>query len=164
MSTKLPKHLESLSKAQLESLCVDCGLCCYAKVDVAKGVSFLIPEISCRYLVSKGSGETCCSIYDERHKTAKSWCYPLAEAIEKGLFPRECPYVADMEGYVGALIASDDQYAQIKPRLQSVLSRKSKPDWVNPVQWAKFVNGEEYLKKSGFWHEDLCVEEPLDSE
>lgn len=53
MSAKLPKHLDGLSKSELESMCVNCGLCCYAQVELVKGHKVLVPELRCRHLVNK---------------------------------------------------------------------------------------------------------------
>lgn len=80
---------------------------------------------------------------------------PLAAAIEKGIFPKECPYVADMEGYVGAQVLSDSQYQQMKPSLQKAIASQPFPAWANPHEYAVFLNGEESLKKSGNYVKDL---------
>lgn len=151
----LPPHLASLSKAELESMCVDCGICCFAQVELVKGHKVLIPELRCQYLVYEPEGKTCCSIYNERETKAKSWCLPLAEAIAKGLFPKPCPYVAEMEDYVGTHVLNEDQYDQLRPRLQKAFDPRQKPVWITHKAWALFVNGRDYLEKSG-WREDLA--------
>lgn len=147
---QLPKHLLGLSDTQLEGMCIDCGLCCHAKVEVAKGVSALIPELRCKYLMDKSGGEegeTCCSVYDRRLELAGDWCFPLAEAIDKGLFPKECPYVQQMDDYVGAQVLNDDVYKSLRPDLRkSAIEKSAKvgpPKWAHSLDWAHFVYSDE---------------------
>lgn len=137
--SKLPKHLLGLSKGDLESLCVDCGLCCYASVRMDKG-QVLVPELRCQHLSVEKSGKSCCSVYEYRHDVAKSWCLPLAEAIEKSVFPSQCPYVADMKDYVGSAVLSDDAYQMVRPQIQKHLSAQVRPGWASDTQWSNFTN------------------------
>lgn len=140
MNTKLPLHLEVLSKSDLEGMCVNCGLCCYAAVPVAKGVNAFIPELRCKYLVQKGSdGETCCSTYETRFEKAAGWCVPLAVAIEKGIFPEQCPYVKDMKGYVGKIVLNDHTYNLVLPQIRKTLSQAVQPEWAKSEEWQNFV-------------------------
>jgi hypothetical protein len=97
-------------------------------------------------------------VYEDRQEVAKGWCFPLAEAIEKGLFPKECPYVADMTEYVGAKVLTDDQYAQMKPLIKSTVASNPIPKWANWEQFATFVHGQDRidsLKKSGNFDPDM---------
>ncbi len=138
---KLPKPLSWLTKAALEDLCVQCGICCASQVSIDKG-NVLVPDLHCKYLVEKSDGEhgeMRCSVYKNRHEMARGWCFPLAEAIEKGLFPASCPYVREVKGYVGAQILPDDQYKCIKSQLRKALSTKEKPDWVSDEAWKTFL-------------------------
>ena len=153
---KLPTHLMKLSKSELESLCVDCGLCCLPQIELAKGHKVLIPDLKCRYLDVDDTGKSCCGIYEDRDTKAGSWCLPLAKAIDQGIFPKACPYVAEMDGYVGTNILPDEQYQKLKPHIQKALYPYQRPEWITSKSWAVFVNGEEYLKKSGFWDEDVA--------
>lgn len=137
--SKLPKHLLGLSKGDLESLCVDCGLCCYASVRMDKG-QVLVPELRCQHLSVEKSGKSCCSVYEYRHDVAKSWCLPLAEAIEKSVFPSQCPYVADMKDYVGSAVLSDAAYQMVRPQIQKHLSSQVRPGWASDAQWSNFTN------------------------
>lgn len=136
---ELPKHLSILKSDKLESMCVNCGLCCYAQVRIDKSVAVLVPELRCKHLMQKSEGETCCSVYENRHDVAGEWCFPLAKAIENGLFPKECPYVADMEGYVGSQVLNSDQYIQIRPHLQKAVSEKGQPEWASDEMWKSFT-------------------------
>ena len=131
MTAKLPLHLEVLSKSDLEGMCVNCGLCCYAGVPVAKGVNAL--------LVQKGSdGETCCSVYDERFEKAKGWCLPLAEAIQKGIFPEICPYVQDLKGYAGKVLLDHHTYDLVMPQIRKALTSEGQPRWLSDRDWKSF--------------------------
>jgi uncharacterized cysteine cluster protein YcgN (CxxCxxCC family) len=128
-----------LSKATLESTCVDCGLCCYASVPLAKG-HVLVPELRCKHLqVESATGKSCCSIYEQRHDLAKGWCLPLAEAINKGVFPEQCPYVRDMRDYVGTAVLSDSAYEMVRPALQKHLAAQPRPAWASATHWDAFV-------------------------
>lgn len=139
---KLPEPLSWLSKAVLEDMCHNCGICCTAQVSVDKGINVLVPELRCKHLVTKsdgGEGEMCCSVYEDRHEVAKGWCFPLADALEKGLFPDLCPYVQDLKGYVGSKVLPDAEYAAIKPVLKKALSAKGKPEWASDEAWKTFL-------------------------
>lgn len=138
---KLPVVLEGLEKSQLESMCVDCGLCCYASVPVAKSTgNVLIPDLRCKHLeIEKATGKSCCSVYEQRHDVAKGWCLPLTEAIAKGVFPDACPYVRDVQGYVGTAILPDSAYDAIRPQLVKALAAQGKPPWVSDSTWDQFL-------------------------
>lgn len=143
MSVRLPLHLEGLSKSELEGMCVNCGLCCYAAVPVAKGVNALIPELRCKYLVQKGAdGETCCSTYETRFEKAAGWCLPLADAIQKGIFPEQCPYVQDVKGYVGKVALDERTYNLVRPQVKEHLVSKGMPVWADAQAWSNFVKGD----------------------
>lgn len=139
--TKLPLHLESLSKADLEGMCVDCGLCCHAAIPVAKGVNAIVPELHCKHLKRDDMGKSCCSVYDTRLEVAKGWCFPLAEAIQKGLFPDQCPYVREMKDYVGTTVLDDRSYEVIRPQVQKAVLEKGMPPWVAESVWKSFTEG-----------------------
>ena len=132
------RQLLGLEKSQLEDMCVNCGLCCYAQIDLGKGKAF-IPELRCKHLtVEKNTGKSCCSVYEDRHEKA-NWCLPLAEAVSKGIFPDQCPYVKDLKSYVGSAILSDEAYQAIRPSIQKAVSEKGKPDWVSDSHWQEFL-------------------------
>lgn len=135
----LPPSLEKFSKSQLESMCVDCGLCCYAAVPLSKG-NVIIPDLRCKHLcVEQGTGKSTCAVYDQRHEVAKGWCMPLAEAIAKGAFPAQCPYVADLPNYVGSAVLSDAAYELVKPQLQKTLGARGRPAWASDSHWTQFL-------------------------
>lgn len=139
MSEKLPVHLKVLAKGDLESLCVNCGLCCYAAVPIAKGLNVLVPELRCKYLVNKGTdGETCCSVYEDRFEKAGAWCLPLGEAIAKGIFPNSCPYVKDMPGYVGKAILDDKTLNLVMPSIRKAITSQEQPRWLSDRDWTSF--------------------------
>lgn len=116
--------------------------CCYASAPLNKG-SVLIPDLRCKYLEMDGdTGKSCCSVYEQRHDIAKGWCLPLADAIAKGVFPEQCPYVRDMQDYVGSVAVSDATYDALKPPLQKALARGGKPEWVSDSHWEMFLTSE----------------------
>lgn len=151
MSIPLPKHLESLTKSELESLCVDCGLCCSASVSIDKSLKVIFPGLECQYLEKKHggeAGETWCSVYDTRHEVAKTWCRPLPEAISKGILPNACPYVVDMPGYNGPITLTEGQYDTLIPLIVPDIKKHGQPNWVSGDQWSSFVRMEDVIIKS----------------
>lgn len=170
--SKLPKELLGLSKGDLESMCVNCGLClspdtlilyavqdvvdiqtststffadgiathncCYASAPVGKS-SVFIPELRCKHLKFEDN-KSCCSVYEDRQDVAKGWCLPLVEAIEKGVFPKACPYVRDVQSYVGSVALPDEQYEAVRPLLQKALEHGGKPEWVSDSLWKAFLD------------------------
>jgi uncharacterized cysteine cluster protein YcgN (CxxCxxCC family) len=139
--SRLPKHLAVLSQDALEGLCLDCGLCCHPAVTIIDGINAVIPELACKHLVST-DGESHCSVYNTRHEVAKAWCLPLADAIDKGIFPNLCPYVKDMPGYLGTTVLDDATYAQVKPLLQKAVAEAEQPAWATPDMIRSFVGSD----------------------
>ena len=113
--------------------------CCYASAQLGKG-QVLVPELRCKHLNVEENGKSCCSVYETRHEVAKGWCLPLAEAIQKGVFPDLCPYVRDMQDYVGSAVLSEDAYSYVRPQLQKSIMDSGKPSWVSDQLWAKFLS------------------------
>lgn len=124
LKERIPQHIEELKKSQpIEDYCTNCGACCHAGVDINKGLQqfrVLVNELPCKHLVWKGMKSTC-AVYGERHHKAK-WCADLPEMLEKGLVPRDCPYVENLEGYRPTLILEDDIYKSIVPALKMAIS------------------------------------------
>jgi len=137
--SKLPNHLEVLNKSDLESMCVDCGLCCYASIQMEKG-NVLIPDLRCKHLSFDDTNKSCCDVYENRHEVMKGWCQPLAKAIDQGLFPEMCPYVQDMQDYVGSRALPDNVYEGLKPQIQKSFVGKGKPEWVSDSLWNQFLD------------------------
>ena len=134
--SQLPKHLLGLSKGELEGMCVDCGLCCYASAPFAKGNVF-VPELRCKHLDFDEIGKSQCEVYENRHEVAP-WCLPLGAAIEKGIFPEKCPYVAGMDDYCGSAVLSDEAYAMVAPNLRKSILEQGQPPWASKSNWESF--------------------------
>jgi uncharacterized cysteine cluster protein YcgN (CxxCxxCC family) len=82
-----------------EEKCRKCGRCCCAKLiieDEETGEDEVVyTPFPCTYL----DVNTClCTIYDNRHEV-NPVCLTLENGIAIGVFPADCPYVADIEGY-----------------------------------------------------------------
>lgn len=137
MTSQLPKHLLGLSKSELEGMCIDCSLCCYASVPLEKG-NILVPDLRCRYLSFNNIGKSCCAVYQNRHEVAKDWCLSLAEAISKGVFPEQCPYVANMQDYVGSVVLSEAAFDLIEPQVRKAIMEHGKPPWMADSSWVAF--------------------------
>ncbi|NQT21426.1 MAG: YcgN family cysteine cluster protein [Planctomycetes bacterium] len=82
-----------------EKKCRKCGRCCCAKLiieDEATGQDEVVyTPFPCTYLDEK---TRLCTVYDTRHQVNPD-CLKLNEGIEIGVFPADCPYVADLEDY-----------------------------------------------------------------
>jgi uncharacterized cysteine cluster protein YcgN (CxxCxxCC family) len=137
MPQPLPRHLQKLSKAELESLCVDCGICCTSAIPVGKS-SVFVPELRCKHLSYK-DGESQCGVYNVRHDVAKNWCLPIADAIAKNVLPNACPYVQGMSNYEGPIALSESAYDMIRPQVKDKLIKGMKPEWASDSHWAKFL-------------------------
>lgn len=148
--SKLPEPLRWLDDKSLENMCHSCGLCCRAKIKIDKSINVLVPDLYCKYL-EKGDepGTTCCSVYEDRHEVAKGWCLPLAEAIEKGVFPDLCPYVQEVKGYVGAKILPDEEYNMLKPLIKKAVSSGGKPNWLSDEAWKNFMEYDDEGEERG---------------
>ena len=76
-----------------DNLCRSCGRCCYEKIVINAEV--FATEIPCRHL---DVTTNLCSVYRDRFKV-NPLCLPVDEAIRRRVFPADCPYVQDVEGY-----------------------------------------------------------------
>lgn len=140
--SKLPPHLANRSNSELERMCVRCGMCCFASARLDKNCegSIFIPDLCCKYLhFNKNISE--CEVYKNRHQVAK-WCMPLEKAIEKGVFPPQCPYVKDMPGYVGANVLSNEEYDLLKSYLVETFKSQGQPVWVKDHNWQRFIKAD----------------------
>ena len=73
--------------------CRKCGRCCREKVDI-EGTVFYTDRV-CRFW-DPGTG--LCTVYERRHEVCPE-CADIGRAIEAGILPRDCPFVAGLEGY-----------------------------------------------------------------
>jgi len=76
-----------------EDLCRKCGRCCYAKLLLDDEIVFL--PYPCPYLDEHSRR---CTIYPRRHEVNPE-CLTLEEGISIGVFPADCPYVANLKDY-----------------------------------------------------------------
>jgi uncharacterized cysteine cluster protein YcgN (CxxCxxCC family) len=81
--------------------CLRCGRCCYERSVIA-GVA-VRTSVPCEHL---DVGTMLCRVYDRRHEVAPH-CASVEDGIELGVFPADCPYVRDVEGYVGPVDVSN---------------------------------------------------------
>jgi hypothetical protein len=96
--------------ARHEALCRRCGRCCYEKL-LVDGRVFTTRK-PCPHLDATSN---LCTVYEERF-ARNPRCLTVAEGIEWGVFPKDCPYVKDLPGYVPAVEGrlSDELLAQIE--------------------------------------------------
>ncbi|MHC4713761.1 MAG: CxxCxxCC domain-containing protein [Planctomycetota bacterium] len=76
-----------------DQLCRRCGRCCYAKIDFEDEVYYT--DIPCPYLDTQTN---LCTVYEKRFDMNPR-CLTAEEGIILGVFPADCPYVRDIEGY-----------------------------------------------------------------
>jgi len=90
---------------QWESLCRNCGKCCFDKVVNGNGALVINYDKPCEYLNYIGK-KSSCSIYDTRFNTCKQ-CNTVPEAIQKHYLPADCPYVTKVITYKGPVDNGD---------------------------------------------------------
>lgn len=80
-----------------EALCRQCGKCCTEKV-VHEGKIYMTAKY-CRFLNTETKR---CEVYSNRF-AAEPDCTDVPTGVKHGIFPPDCPYVKDIEGYEGAI-------------------------------------------------------------
>jgi len=81
-------------KNDKEDICRQCGRCCCAKLILDDNEIVYLPY-PCPYLDEHTRR---CTVYEHRHAVNPN-CLTLDEGIRLGVFPADCPYVADLNGY-----------------------------------------------------------------
>jgi len=79
--------------AEHEALCRRCGRCCYEKLIVDGHV--FTTRTPCLYL---DVATNFCNVY-ERRLAINPRCLSVEQGTEFGVFPADCPYVRDLQGY-----------------------------------------------------------------
>jgi len=79
-----------------EALCRRCARCCYEKL-IVDGHVFTLRK-PCRFL---DETTKLCRVYEFRHEVNPR-CLTVAEGMEYGVFPADCPYVSEIDGYLPA--------------------------------------------------------------
>ena len=83
-----------MNNVDRDARCQRCGRCCYEKIEHEDRVYYT--DKPCDKLDMKTS---LCSVYGDRH-LVKPECMPLdQEALQRGILPKNCPYVLDLPGY-----------------------------------------------------------------
>ena len=75
------------------NLCKKCGRCCWAKAILGDKIYYT--DIPCPHLDLETN---LCSVYKERFKVNPD-CLSIEDGIRLGVFPADCPYVADISDY-----------------------------------------------------------------
>lgn len=78
-----------------ESLCTNCGKCCYKKLIIGRNV--YITPFPCEFLDTETN---LCTIYEKRHEL-NPLCLTMEQGMKVSAFPADCGYVPTMapEGY-----------------------------------------------------------------
>jgi uncharacterized cysteine cluster protein YcgN (CxxCxxCC family) len=85
-----------------EALCTKCGKCCAEKVEIDGKI--YISKQYCRFF---DPATKLCKVYENRFQ-AEPDCSDIESGIPLGLFPADCPYIKDIEGYQPAIETWDD--------------------------------------------------------
>lgn len=88
-SSRKPRPVDDAHEAK----CRRCAACCYEKY-VMDGWVFTT-NIPCPYLDAETN---LCTIYADRHRLNPQ-CLDVPTGIQLGVFPSDCPYVADLQDY-----------------------------------------------------------------
>lgn len=109
-TSRLPNHIkDSYSKAELESLCRQCGLCCHTKARLSDGSCVIHPTETCQYLGEDNK----CTIYHERFKINPD-CLALDKILAKDyVVPEGCPYAELKPGYKASRVVSPEEFNRI---------------------------------------------------
>ena len=83
-------------RASHEELCRRCGRCCYEKLIIDNHV--FTTRKPCPHLDVKTN---LCTVYDRRLEVNPR-CLSVAQGIEFGVFPADCPYVQGLRDYLPA--------------------------------------------------------------
>jgi len=117
-----------------EDLCRRCGKCCREKIQL-NGLLFATP-VMCKYYDSETG---LCTVYERRHEVNPQ-CLDRQSAIERGVFPADCPYVRDIadyaapiEGVIDAdLLERIDNLDFTEAELWRLLSERMKKQGISP--------------------------------
>ncbi len=112
-----------------ENLCRRCGRCCCRKFLLGEYVYHT--PFHCQYLDLE---TRLCTVYERRFEV-NPYCLPVERAMERGIFPADCPYVAGREDYrapvenldffglgelarqiAGELEVSDEEFERVRKR------------------------------------------------
>ena len=90
------KSLQAMTRAEWESLCDHCGLCCLYRVQDGKTGKVRLLAVACQYL---DINTCCCAIYEDRIQTVSD-CIMLAPNKIKFIkkLPPTCAYRSIVEG------------------------------------------------------------------
>jgi len=118
-------------------MCVDCGMCCHPAVELDTGAKIVVPDLACKHLERAGDGKTKCGVYSTRLKNdvAGKWCRELSDGIREGIFPKECPYVADIDGYDGPKVIDVPLYALLRKQVARTVTAHERPAWAAEDAW-----------------------------
>ena len=86
-----------------ERKCIRCSRCCYYKIILDGRIAYT--PYPCMYLDTKTK---LCTIYERRHEINPD-CLTVDEGIKMGVFPADCPYVKDLEGYVAPVTGDTEE-------------------------------------------------------
>ena len=93
-----------MATREWEAKCRRCGRCCYEKIEFEGEVYYT--DEPCEFL---DPDTRLCLVY-ERRQTLRPDCAALTpRLVRRSLLPADCPYVADIAGYVGPHLWDDEE-------------------------------------------------------
>jgi len=127
-----------------DSLCTQCGICCYLYLPGENGRLFYTPFL-CGNLnqVTK-----LCAVFDQRLKVFKP-CNTAERGVRRKVMPVGCPYTAGVKDYVGPAPDYNASPA-VKARVDKILAD-------GPNEHGQYViNGDAYVLDTN-WTPTTCV-------
>lgn len=97
----MSKNAKPATDKHPDALCRRCGRCCCRKF-LLRDMVYHTP-FYCHLFDEK---TRLCSVYAERF-AKNPHCLTVERGIERGVFPVDCPYVAEREGYMPPVILPD---------------------------------------------------------
>ena len=93
-----------MATREWEAKCRRCGRCCYEKIEFEGEVYYT--DEPCEFL---DPDTRLCRVY-ERRQTLRADCAALTpRLVRRRWLPADCPYVADIVGYVGPHLWDDGE-------------------------------------------------------
>jgi len=92
-----------IPKGEQTGKCKRCGRCCFYKAMSSVGPVFT--DKPCPYLCRS---TMLCTVFENRFSSLVG-CLTTEQAIKMRALPSDCPYVADVPGYVGPLSLEEFQ-------------------------------------------------------
>jgi len=101
--------INNIDSEEIESLCLQCGLCCHEKVKLSSGDVIINPTKKCKFL----GEDKLCTIYESRFQLNPG-CLNFKQMIAKDyILPDSCPYTKLRSDYVPAIVVTKEEFDEL---------------------------------------------------